>query len=210
MTRAELIRSALATALPPAEYHAGFEQVVAAGSTSGPDRSEALVAYTKLNLARARRWNTRMQVLPELEGGLPIRSPQTWLVLTEYWCGDAAQCCPAMVQLAALTPGLQVRFVFRDEHLELMDLYLTRGARSIPKLVAIDDASGTELFTWGPRPAAAQALVDGFLAIPKEQRDAEAMKEALHGWYAKDGCASVQRELLALCASHRAYLGSLE
>lgn len=199
MSREQLIRAALAAALAPDEYHAGFEQVVADGSTSGPDRSEALVAYTKLNLARARRWNTRMQVLPELLGGLPIRSPQTWLVLTEYWCGDAAQCCPAMVHLAARTPGLRVRFVFRDEHLELMDLYLTRGGRSIPKLVAIDDASGAELFTWGPRPAPAQDLVDSFLAIPKEQRDSQAMKEALHAWYAKDACVAVQRELFALC-----------
>jgi hypothetical protein len=101
--------------------------------------------------------------------------------------------------LAERTPGLQVRFVFRDEHPELMDLYLTRGGRSIPKLVAIDDATGAELFTWGPRPEPAQAVVDSFLAIPKEQRDSEAMKEALHAWYAKDGCAAVQRELLARC-----------
>jgi hypothetical protein len=200
MSRDQLIQAALASALDPTEYHAGFEQVVAAGSTSGPDRSEALVAYTMLNLARARRWNTRMQVLPELQAGLPIRSPQTWLVLTEYWCGDVAQCCPAMVHLAERTPGLQVRFVFRDEHPELMDLYLTRGGRSIPKLVALDDATGAELFTWGPRPEPAQAVVDSFLAIPKEQRDSEAMKESLHAWYAKDGCAAVQRELLARCA----------
>jgi hypothetical protein len=192
------IRTALAVSLDAQEYHAGFEKVVAEGSTSGADRSDHLVAYTKLNLARARRWNNRMRLLPELEGGLPIRSPRTWLVLTEYWCGDAAQCCPAMVHLAARTPGLQVRFVFRDEHPALMDLHLTRGGRSIPKLVAIDDATGVELFTWGPRPAAAQALVDTFLASPKEQRDSEAMKESLHAWYAKDACASVQRELLAL------------
>jgi len=195
------LRSALAVALDAEEYHAGFEQVVAEGGTSGADRSEHLVAYTRLNLARARRWNARMQLLPELLSGLPIRSPQTWLVLTEYWCGDAAQCCPAMVHLAARTPGLQVRFVFRDEHPELMDLHLTRDARSIPKLLAIDDASGTELFTWGPRPAAAQALVDRFLAAPKEVRNTDAMKEALHAWYAKDGCAAVQRELLALCVA---------
>ncbi len=195
------LRSALAVALDAEEYHSRFEQVVAEGGTSGADRSEHLVAYTKLNLARARRWNARMQLLPELRSGLPIRSPQTWLVLTEYWCGDAAQCCPAMVHLAARTPGLQVRFVFRDEHPELMDLHLTRDARSIPKLLAIDDASGAELFTWGPRPAEAQAVVDGFLTAPREVRDTVAMKEALHAWYAKDGCAAVQRELLALCAA---------
>ncbi|MDX9750997.1 MAG: thioredoxin family protein, partial [Flavobacteriales bacterium] len=68
----------------------------------------------------------------------------------------------------------------------------------IPKLIAWDDATGRELFTWGPRPAGAQHLLAELLALPEEERDMERMKERLHRWYFDDGGASVQRELLAL------------
>lgn len=198
MTEMDLFRAAWEHSIDWSAYMYDFERIVAAGSTSGPDRSEAMVAYTKLNLSRSRRWMKQLKILPEVEHGLPVAAPQHWLVLTEYWCGDAAQCCPAMAELARLTPGITLRFVFRDEQLPLMDRYLTAGGRSIPKLIAMDPATGAELFHWGPRPHAAQELVDTYRAVPPEQRDLEAMKEALHTWYFKDGCASVQRELLAL------------
>lgn len=200
MSPAQAFRSAWERSIDPETYMAGFERIVDMRSTSGPDRSEAMVAYTKLNLSRSRRWLKQLNMLPGLENGLPLVAPQNWLVLTEYWCGDAAQCCPVMAELARRTPGLTLRFVFRDEHLALMDHYLTEGGRGIPKLIAVDAATGTERFTWGPRPLAAQALVDTFRAVPVEQRDVEAMKEALHTWYFYDGCASVQQELLALCS----------
>ncbi|MBP7450371.1 MAG: thioredoxin family protein, partial [Flavobacteriales bacterium] len=199
MSPLEAFRSAWEGSLDWETYMTGFERIVAERSTSGPDRSEAMVAYTKLNLSRSRRWMKQLTVLPELENGLPLVAPQRWLVLTEYWCGDAAQCCPAMVELARRTPGLSLRFVFRDEHPALMDHHLTQGGRSIPKLIALDELSGNERFTWGPRPAAAQELVDTYRTVPIEERDVEAMKEALHTWYFKDGCEAVQRELLALC-----------
>lgn len=175
-----------------------FGRVVAEGRTTGPVQTEDLFAYTKLNLSRSRRWNKTLKVLPALENGLPIQAPQTWLVLTEAWCGDAAQCNPIIAELAKRTSGIRLRFALRDEHLSVMDRYLTNGGRSIPKLIAWDDATGEELFTWGPRPAVAQELYNAYLAQPVESRDAEAMKEQLHRWYFDDAGVSVQEELLAL------------
>ena len=178
-----------------------FERVVAEGRTTGPDQSEGLLTYTKLNLSRSRRWNKTLKVLPAIENGLPIAEPQTWLVLTECWCGDAAQCNPIIAALAERTPGITLRFALRDEHLAIMDRYLTNGGRSIPKLIAWDTATQEELFTWGPRPAGAQTIYGAYLAQPVEQRDAEAAKEQLHRWYFDDAGISVQEELLALTSA---------
>ena len=175
-----------------------FGRVVAEGRTTGPVQTEDLFAYTKLNLSRSRRWNKTLKVLPELEAGLPIASQQTWLVITEAWCGDPSHCNPIIAELAARTPGVTLRFALRDEHLSVMDQYLTNGGRSIPKLIAWDDATGEELFTWGPRPEGAQVIYSDYLAQPVEARNAEAMKEQLHRWYFDDGGVSVQKELLAL------------
>src|SRR5690606_8007987 len=75
-----------------------FSRVVAEGRTTGPVQTEDLFAYTKLNLSRSRRWNKTLKVLPALENGLPIQTQQTWLVLTEAWCGDAAQCNPIIAE----------------------------------------------------------------------------------------------------------------
>lgn len=175
-----------------------FERLVAEGRTTGPDQSEGLLTYTKLNLSRSRRWNKTLKVLPGMENGLPIHGPQTWLVLTECWCGDAAQCNPIIAALAERTPGVTLRFILRDENLAIMDRYRTNGGRSIPKLIAWDDTTREELFTWGPRPAGAQVIYNEYLAQPVDQRDGEAMKEQLHRWYFDDAGVSVQEELLAL------------
>jgi hypothetical protein len=40
-----------------------------------------------------------------------------------------------------------------------MDAYLTNGGRAIPKLICID-AKGAEVFTWGPRPAVIQEVMN--------------------------------------------------
>ncbi|MDX9751638.1 MAG: hypothetical protein RBT71_11200, partial [Flavobacteriales bacterium] len=48
------------------DYMELFDRTVAAQRTTGPDQGEELVAYTKLNLARTRRWGKTLKVLPEL------------------------------------------------------------------------------------------------------------------------------------------------
>ena len=98
--------------------------------------------------ADASRMEKTIQVLPEVKDRMiAITRPQTWLILTEGWCGDAAHSLPVMKALADLNPIIRIRILLRDENPELMDRYLTNGvSRSIPKLIAVDPASGTELF----------------------------------------------------------------
>ncbi|HEU4526015.1 MAG TPA: thioredoxin family protein, partial [Gemmatimonadales bacterium] len=80
------------------------------------------------------------------------------LVIAEDWCGDASSTIPIVARFADAVPGVELRLLRRDEHPELMDRYLTNGARSIPVVVALDDGF-RELGHWGLRPAELQAWV---------------------------------------------------
>lgn len=84
-----------------------------------------------------------------------IEEPQRWMVLTEPWCGDSAFLLPVIAEASALNEDITLRILLRDDHLDVMDQYLTEGSRSIPKLVAFGD-DGEERFIWGPRPTGAQ------------------------------------------------------
>jgi hypothetical protein len=93
------------------------------------------------------------------------------IVLTEDWCGDALMNNPILMKLAEELQ-LDVRFVLRDNNLELMDQYLTNGtARSIPIFIFIDD-EGNEKEVWGPRAAEAQNFVDSLRAeLPSKESE---------------------------------------
>ena len=60
----------------------------------------------------------------------------------------------------AETANIEVRFLLRDQNLELMDQYLTNGkSRSIPIYIFIDK-DGKEVAVWGPRAPEVQAFVE--------------------------------------------------
>lgn len=180
-------------------YKQLVEDLLAAGKATGSIQSEALVHYSELNTQRMHRIEKTIRVLPEVKEQLiRITRPQTWLVLTEGWCGDAAQSLPVMKALADLNPVIQLRILLRDENPPLMDRYLTNGiARSIPKLIAVDPVTGSELFTWGPRPT---ALQQSFYGMRSEGLPYDVIKEELQRWYNKDRTVTIQRELAALAS----------
>ena len=81
------------------------------------------------------------------------------IVLTEDWCGDAMLNNPILLRIAE-TANMDVRFLLRDQNLELMDQYLTNGtARAIPIFIFIDQ-NGEEEVVWGPRAPQLQELVN--------------------------------------------------
>ena len=128
--------------------------------TSGPNQSEAYVYYTKLNFQRMKRLNKTIEVPERIIAILKEKAANwTWVILTEPWCGDAAQCVPVIEKLALSAGNIQTLYLLRDEHPEVMDAYLTHGGRSIPKLICLDK-TGKELFTWGPRPAVIQEVMN--------------------------------------------------
>lgn len=93
------------------------------------------------------------------------------IVLTEDWCGDAMLNNPVLLKIAENT-GMEVRFLLRDQNLELMDQYLTNGtSRAIPIFIFID-GEGAEKAVWGPRAPELQTMVDELRAkLP--DKDAE-------------------------------------
>jgi hypothetical protein len=118
-----------------------------------------------------------------------------WLVITEGWCGDAAQNIPAIEKIAAESEKIETRYVLRDENLELIDRFLTNGARAIPKLIALDAETFEVLGFWGARPAAAQKLFDDL----KAQGVAKPLiMENLQRWYNADAQTSIQKEFVEL------------
>jgi hypothetical protein len=85
---------------------------------------------------------------------------QNWrgIVLTADWCGDAALNVPILQKIAEQS-NIELRYLIRDENLELMDQYLTNGkSRSIPIFIFIS-LEGKEVMVWGPRAAHVEDLV---------------------------------------------------
>ena len=122
---------------------------------------------------------------------VPPRAGPKLLVIAEDWCGDASNTVPIIAKLVDLAPGLGLRVIPRDENLELMEQYLTNGARSIPIVIALDE-SFRELGHWGPRPAQLQAWVMANRGtIPKAELYPQVRK-----WYARDRGESTLREVL--------------
>lgn len=90
------------------------------------------------------------------------------VVLTADWCGDAALCVP-IIQRMAEQGNIELRFLIRDENLELMDQYLTNGtSRAIPIFIFIDQ-DGEEVRVWGPRSPEVQEMVDQLRATLPEK-----------------------------------------
>ena len=92
------------------------------------------------------------------------------IVISEDWCGDAMLNNPVLLRIAE-EANIDVRFVLRDQNLELIDQYLTNGtSRSIPIFVFID-GDGEEKAIWGPRAPKLQDLVTSEISKLPSQDD---------------------------------------
>lgn len=172
------------------------EKLVAEGKTSGPNQSEAYVHYTKLNLQRMKRLNKTVDIPQSLQELLSQKANNwTWITLTEPWCGDAAQCVPVIEKLGTSSKAINTVYLLRDEHPTVMDAYLTNGGRSIPKLICLD-ANGKEVFTWGPRPAVIQEVMNELKASGIS--DIPTIVEAIQKAYNADQQAGIYAEFEAL------------
>ena len=192
-----MLKEKIAQSMSYEDYRRLVTGLVAEGKTTGPKQSEDLAHYTSLNEHRMKRLDKTTQLNPELVTALEaIDRKQTWLVLTEGWCGDAAQILPMLAKMADAAPNVELRLVLRDEHLDLMDQYLTNGGRSIPKLIVVDAETYEEKGTWGPRPAVMQEMVMARKNDPNAEPYSEFVKKA-QLWYARDKTQSTQAELLA-------------
>ncbi|TPE43776.1 thioredoxin family protein [Pontibacter mangrovi] len=185
----------LSKAISYTQYRDMIDKLLAEHKTTGTNHSEVMVEYTRMNMHRMRRVEKVILEDELVEMMLSVRTRMTWVVLTEAWCGDAAQCLPAIVKIADASPLIEVKLLLRDENPEIMDAYLTDGGRSIPKLIALDADTMEVLGTWGPRPEPAQQL---FLDMKAQGADYSVFAEKLHAWYAKDKSRALQQEFKEL------------
>lgn len=181
-----------------AEYIKLIDDLLLDGKTTGPNQSEAMFGYGKLNRQRMHRLEKTVVLNDSLKENVKnVGSKWIWLVITEGWCGDAAQNVPIIEKIAAENPNIETRYVLRDENPELMDKYLTNNARSIPKLIALDAGTLEEIGTWGPRP---QAAMDLFYELKSRGLEKPAIMESIQRWYISDKNQTIQAEFEELIA----------
>ena len=195
MSLQKITTEMLSKAMNYDEYMQLFEKVVAEKKTTGPNQNESLTHYTQLNLHRSRRVMKTFQVPVEVSNQIETLFPQTWLLITEAWCGDAAHSLGVMQKMAACNPKIKLQILLRDENLALMDSFLTNGTRSIPKLIICEGEELNIKGHWGPRPA---DLQNEFLKLKAEGVAKEELQIYEQNWYNADKGKKIMRELIGI------------
>lgn len=174
-----------------------IDKLLSEGKTTGANQSEKHIQFTKLNVKRMNRIDKTFRVLPEItEVVEKCNRKVIWLVIAEAWCGDVAQNLPVINIIAESSPFIELKVILRDDYPELMDMYLTNGGRSIPKLICFDAITMEEICTWGPRPKPAQEIIIQHKTNPVKEL-VEVQKD-IQLWYAADKGVTLQREIMAL------------
>lgn len=174
-------------------YRGLIDKLLSEGKTTGENQSQEMIEYTKLNIQRMNRNDKTTEIDDEFKG--LIKTEQHWVLISEAWCGDAANTVPIIAKMADYTENVKHHIILRDDNSQIMDEYLTNGARSIPVLIVLDE-NYNELFVWGPRPKELQSLVMEFKK--RAEFDLEELKKNVQMWYLKDKSLSTQKEIINL------------
>jgi hypothetical protein len=121
--------------------------------------------------------------------------PGRWhiLVLSEDWCGDAVNIVPLVTRFVERLPNFDLRVLARDANPDIMDRHLTKGARSIPVVMLLDE-NFVERAWWGPRPSPLQTWRFGEgLSMPSPERT-----RWMRQWYARDRGRTTLEEIVAM------------
>lgn len=192
----EIIENSLQKGITYEEYRSLVSRLLEEGKSTGPQQTESLLNYSTLNDRRMKRLDKTIRLSEETIASVKdVKEPVTWLVLTEGWCGDAAQTLPIINKMANESDQIDLKIVLRDENEELMNQFLTNGGKSIPKLIALNKDHEV-IDSWGPRPSIPTQMVEDY---KKEhgQLDAD-FKKDLQVWYNKDKGKNTQEDMLKL------------
>ncbi|OED37713.1 thioredoxin [Flavobacteriaceae bacterium (ex Bugula neritina AB1)] len=195
----ELIESGLQNSYSYQEYRTLVSDLLKDGLSTGQEQSEALTNYSTLNNRRMKRLDKTIKIgtiVEDVFSNMLLSDKITWLVLTEGWCGDAAQSLPVINKLAELNEKIDLRIIFRDENDELMNNFLTNGSKSIPKLIAYNNETKEVLGSWGPRPSIATKMVIDYKA-EHGTLDPE-FKQDLQVWYNENKGKNIVEDLFKM------------
>jgi hypothetical protein len=185
------------------EAYINFTKEIIA-STHPPEiyRDEKMMNYTKDNLARMQDLNENIEIEPKLYNQLQLNTtPWTWVCITEPWCGDASQIVPILYFISKCSDLISFKILLRDNHTDVMDNYLTKGGRSIPKLVCLKSEDLSEVGRWGPRPKVLQDIVTEKLKDPNMSFGEKV--RMVHQWYSEDKTTSTQIEFIDIINNWR-------
>lgn len=149
-------------------------------------------SYLLMNWQRSNRIEKTLILDSKFE---TIEQTINWLVISEHWCGDASQILPVIHKISLASKGkINLKMIYRDQYPELIEKHLTKGSKSIPKLIQLDE---NYLFIkdWGPRPKTAQQLV---IQLKSNSITSPTYSEEVHKWYAKNKQREIQDELFEL------------
>ena len=192
----KIIENSLQKGISYDQYRKLVSDLLQEGKSTGATQSESLLNYSMLNDRRMKRLDKTIQLSQEtIATAKELKQPVTWLVLTEGWCGDAAQTLPVINKIANESSQIDLKIVLRDENEDLMNQFLTNGGKSIPKLIALDQ-NNKVVNSWGPRPSIPTKMVEDY----KEQKGKldDEFKKDLQVWYNKDKGKNTQEDMLKL------------
>jgi glutaredoxin-related protein len=181
--------------MTPSEYIDTF-QLEHPGYSSYPINYQHYIPLNKSRFTRSLKQGVITQELAEVIRS--INEKQDWVIITEPWCGDAAQIVPYLFNMAELNPLINVEVQLRDSNSEI-DSYLSHGKMSIPKLI-VRNQEGVDRFIWGPRP---QVLETIYLELKNKNENIDDVKTILQKWYNEDKGQSLQLELLELLSTNQ-------
>lgn len=179
------------------DYRKHIEALLKDNQVTGNEQTQELVHYSQLNQVRMTRLDKTIKISIENTQKLKsITKELIWLVITEGWCGDAAQILPIIHKMSNLTNAIDLKIILRDQQEQIMNLFLTNGAKAIPKLIVIDKNTFDILGDFGPRPLGAKQFINGYKS--RYGVIDETAKTNLQLWYLHDKGLSTQNEIMDL------------
>ena len=191
------IKQALENSFSYADYRKKVTSLIAEGKSTGHTQSEDLLKYSELNETRMNRLEKTIEVTDKTKTKLQnLDKKYIWLVLSEGWCGDAAQIVPVIHKMAKVTDKVELKIALRDDNDALMQHFLTNGGKAIPKLIVLDAETLEVVLDWGPRPHGAKQLILDYKAAHGVVD--ETAKIELQKWYLHDKGISIQNEIVEM------------
>lgn len=120
------------------------------------------------------------------------------IVLTDPTCGDSLAILPIVRKISEINGSWDMRILIRDDNLDLMDQFLTRGGRAVPLFFFLEEDYSL-VFHWGPRPKIAQQIYEDHRKMieNKEIEKLEVIKKIRY-FYSRDKGQAIISELLTL------------
>ena len=189
------INQSLSQSFTYADYRNHVSKLLKEGFSTGNEQTADLLHYSELNEVRMNRLDKTIKIsIENIQKLVAFQKEYIWLVISEGWCGDAAQILPIIHKMSEITDRIELKIVLRDENEDLMNLFLTNGAKAIPKLIIIDKSTMKVLGDFGPRPHGAKQLILDYKQ--KHGLVDETAKTDLQLWYLHDKGLSTQNEIM--------------